>query len=436
MAITPAVTGNSLTVNSTGLYYIVATNSTTGCKATSPITSVQVNALPDPTTLPTGNTPICQNTTVTIGVVSVDTNVTYQWKVSGVNIAGATNSTFTTGTAGTYTLLATNKVTGCQATSANIVVTANTLPVAVASAAGKTTICQDDSAKLRATTGGISYQWRLNGNNIVGATDSVYYAKLGGNYSVIVSNGSNCSATSNAVTITVNPRPAAYITYNTALEFCEGSAVVLQANASAGLTYQWLVNGVPNGNTANFDIASTTGLYSLQVTNNFGCITTSDTLNVVVHPSPVPDIVRSGNNLSTATAYSAYQWFFNNNAIGGATAGSYFYTQNGAYKVRVTDAFGCEGFSDQYFITNLGIANTALGNTIKIFPNPTTGLINIDATVKIKVALRDVTGRSLIEASDVKQIDMGDVANGIYLLYISDMDGQLLRAEKVTKTTN
>ena len=27
-------------------------------------------------------------------------------------------------------------------------------------------------------------------------------------------------------------------------------------------------------------------------------------------------------------------------------------------------------------------------------------------------------------------------ANGMYLLYISDMDGQLLRAEKVTKTNN
>ena len=85
-------------------------------------------------------------------------------------------------------------------------------------------------------------------------------------------------------------------------------------------------------------------------------------------------------------------------------------------------------------LPNVGITNPALGNSIKVYPNPTTGVLNIDARVRVKVALRDVTGKALIEESDVKTIDMGDVANGVYLLYISDMDGHLLRAEKVTKT--
>jgi len=40
----------------------------------------------------------------------------------------------------------------------------------------------------------------------------------------------------------------------------------------------------------------------------------------------------------------------------------------------------------------------------------------------------------VLEATDVKEINLGDIANGMYLLYISDLDGQLLRAEKVTKT--
>ncbi len=33
-------------------------------------------------------------------------------------------------------------------------------------------------------------------------------------------------------------------------------------------------------------------------------------------------------------------------------------------------------------------------------------------------------------------MDITEVANGMYLLYISDMDGKLLRADKVTKTAN
>jgi hypothetical protein len=61
-------------------------------------------------------------------------------------------------------------------------------------------------------------------------------------------------------------------------------------------------------------------------------------------------------------------------------------------------------------------------------------VVKIESAVKVKVALRDVTGKVVLEASEVKEIDLGDVANGTYLLYISDMDGHLLRAEKVTKT--
>ncbi|MBS1644722.1 MAG: hypothetical protein JST36_06745 [Bacteroidetes bacterium] len=434
--IVPAVTSTSYVITTTGLYTVTATNTTTGCKATSAVTSVQVNALPDPSTLPTGNTPICQNTTVTIGAVTVDTNMTYQWKVNGVAISGATSSSFTTGSAGTYTLVVTNKVTGCQASSANIVITIVTPPTAIIAPPAKTTICAGDSVQLSANTGtGLTYKWRLNGNVISGATNSTYYALLPGNYTVAVSSGSQCEAISNSIGITVNPRPAAYITYNSPLEFCEGSAVVLVANAGTGLTYQWLRDGVLIGNTGSFNVSATTGAYTLKVTNSLGCVNESDSVNVLVYATPSPVIVNpSGSTLQTTVPFVSYQWFFNNVAIGGATNSTYNFTQNGAYKVRVVDANGCEGYSEQFFANNVGVANTAVGNAIRVYPNPTTGLLNIESKVAVSVALRDVTGKTIISARDVKKIDMGDVANGIYLLYISDLDGHLLRVEKVTKS--
>ena len=194
------------------------------------------------------------------------------------------------------------------------------------------------------------------------------------------------------------------------------------------------MDGVANGNTSNINIASVSGQYSLKVTNNFGCVTNSDNLDVTVYPTPVPVIVRTGTTLQTAQPYTSYQWFFNNDAIGGATSDSYVFSENGAYKVRVVDVNGCEGFSNQYFVSNVGISQTAAGKAIRVYPNPTTGVVNIDAKVKIRAVLRDVTGKAILDARDVKQIDLGDVANGMYLLYISDMDGRLLRAEKITKT--
>ena len=56
--------------------------------------------------------------------------------------------------------------------------------------------------------------------------------------------------------------------------------------------------------------------------------------------------------------------------------------------------------------------------------------------MKLKLAVRDVTGKLVAEGTAVKQLDITEVANGTYLLYISDMEGKLLRADKVTKTTN
>jgi hypothetical protein len=197
-----------------------------------------------------------------------------------------------------------------------------------------------------------------------------------------------------------------------------------------------MYNGAPVANTSTIYIASTTGVYSLKTTNTFGCSTMSDTLNVLVHPKPVPVITRTRDTLSTSASYLSYQWFFNNQAIGGATTDFITFNTNGAYRVRVTDANGCEGLSEILFMNNVGVASTPVSRSIRIYPNPTNGIMHIDASVKIKVSLRDVTGKAVLEGSDVKEIDLGDVANGTYLLYVSTMDGQLLKVEKVTKTNN
>jgi hypothetical protein len=432
-AITTGGTTASYTAAATGLYTVKVTG-TNGCAATSASTSVQVNALPNVVTVPTGAAAVCQGYTTLLSVPS-GPGLAYQWYNGTTAISGATSNTYTTGTAGTYNVTVTNTVTSCFATSSNIVLSVNTPPVATASTVGSTTICQGDSVKISANTGtGFFYQWKLNGVDVIGATGSVFYAQAAGRYTVAVSNATNCTTLSNSIQIQVNPRPAAYITYNTPLEFCEGSAVVLTANSGTGLTYQWYMDGVALPNTTAVNVSAKSGAYTLKVTNSFLCVNTADTLDVTVWPAPVPSIVRAGTTLSTSQPYASYQWFFNNNAVGGATSATYSYTQNGAYKVRVIDDNGCEGYSNQFFVNNVGITQTTAGKSIKVYPNPSNSIVHIDASVKIKVVLRDVTGRSVLEAKEVTEIDMSDIATGPYLLYITDMEGQLLRIEKLTKS--
>ncbi|MBS1630199.1 MAG: hypothetical protein JST27_09095 [Bacteroidetes bacterium] len=417
--------------------YTVSVTDNNGCSNTSVPVGVLVNPLPVVTTSPTDTITICGGTTTTIsGSPCNNTTYSYMWRNLTGYIGGATSCNYTTGTPGVYRLKVTDNLTGCADSSKAVTVITTTPPPATATRVGAATICDGDSSLLNANTGtGLSYQWNYNGSPIAGATAGSYYAKAQGSYTVTVSLGT-CSSTSAAVSISVNPAPASYITYNTPLQFCEGSAVALNANIGTGITYLWYLNDTPTTNNSTLYVAMATGVYSLRTTNSLGCSSFSDTLHVTVWPAPHPTLSTTDVTMTTTQTYASYQWFLNNVAIGGATSQSYTATENGAYKVRVIDSNGCEGYSDLKFIQNVGITPTATSLAIKVYPNPTTGILKIDAPVKVKLALHDVTGKVVAEAVDVKQLDISRVANGTYLLFIYDMNGNAMRIDKVTKTAN
>jgi hypothetical protein len=156
---------------------------------------------------------VCAGGNATFTVAATGTTLGYQWRKAGVNIAGATSSTFTINSAAAadaanYDVVISN---GCgTATSTAVALTVTALPVITAQPAAQT-ICALQSASLSVTaTGtGLTYQWKFNGTNITGATASTYTIvnaaiANSGQYSVTVSSGS-CSVTSNAVLLTVNP---------------------------------------------------------------------------------------------------------------------------------------------------------------------------------------------------------------------------------------
>jgi hypothetical protein len=163
----------------------------------------------------------------------------------------------------------------------------NALPTATITASSATTFCQGASVVLTANTGaGLSYQWRLNGTNISGATTSSYTANASGSYTVVVTNASACSSTSTATVVTVNALPTATITPATATTFCQGGSVVLNANTGAGLTYQWFNNTVAiGGATSSSYTANASGSYTVVVTNNSNCSATSSGINVTAVPN-------------------------------------------------------------------------------------------------------------------------------------------------------
>ncbi|WP_123985297.1 T9SS type A sorting domain-containing protein [Taibaiella soli] len=423
--------------NTSGNYTLVASISPT-CQTTSTATSLVVNPLPAVTTTPSGNAGVCQGSSIALNVPSGN-GFTYQWKQGGTNIVGATNSTYNASVAGNYTVAVANTQTTCAATSSNIVLSVNSLPAASATNTSALTVCQGDSVGMAANTGtGFSYQWQKNGNNIAAANNSAFLAYQSGNYTVVVTNANNCSVTSQPIAVTVNPLPMSVISYTSPVIFCEGGAVVFtSADTSTNLSYQWNRNGVPvYGANAYSDIVYQTGIYSIKVTNGYGCSATSQPVSVTVNALPSPVITHNGDgSFTTNPGFATYQWYFDGQAITGATTDSVMPVQNGLYWVAVSDGNGCINTSPQMFMNNVGVVSVMTsGDDIRLFPNPTQQFVNIDAPVKVDVMVRDLQGRMVMIQKEAKRVDVSPLANGVYMFMILDQNGMLLKAEKVFKS--
>ena len=273
-------TSSTYTPTQSGNYRVIVTNGS--CSSTSSNTNVSLTSGITATITPASSTNICQGNSVQLNA-STGAGYTYQWYLNSTLISGATSASYTAIAAGNYTVQISNG--SCNATSASTSVTIVSLPTATITPATSTTFCQGGSVVLNANTGaGLSYQWRLNGNPISGATSSSYTANASGTYTIVVTNASTCSSTSTATVVTVNALPTATITPASATTFCQGGSVVLNANTGTGLTYQWFNNATTiSGATSASYTANASGSYTVAVTNSNGCNATSSATSVLVN---------------------------------------------------------------------------------------------------------------------------------------------------------
>ena len=103
---------STFTATASGSYGVTITDSTTGCTSSVATATVTINPLPTVTV--TGDT-VCQGTQATI-TANVSPTGTYNYVWSGPSAQGNVAS-FTTTTAGTYSVIITNTTTGCTSSS-------------------------------------------------------------------------------------------------------------------------------------------------------------------------------------------------------------------------------------------------------------------------------------------------------------------------------
>ena len=109
-------------------------------------------------------------------------------------------------------------------------------------------------------------------------------AITGGSYTVQVTNGSGCTATSAPTLVTVNPTPSTpTVTASGPITFCSGGSVTLTSSSPSGNTW------TPGGQTTQSITVSVAGTYAVSVTQA-GCASGSSApvimRNSVVLPAP------------------------------------------------------------------------------------------------------------------------------------------------------
>ncbi|MFM7645005.1 MAG: gliding motility-associated C-terminal domain-containing protein [Sphingomonadales bacterium] len=350
----------TVTVSTAGSYTVTVTDAN-GCSVTSAPTVVTVNPLPATAAI-TGTSSVCIGGTTLLSTTATNP----VWSSANTAVATVAANGLVTGvSAGTavvsYTITNAN---GCTNT-ASVTVTVNQLPTAAIATVGATTFCQGGSVTLLASNAPAgmtyTYQWRLNGTAITGATANSYVATTSGSYSVTITTNSNCAATSAATTVTVNPLPV--LAANTgATSVCENGTVTL-ANAQAGGLWSTANNTVATinavtGVVTGINPGTTTLTYTF--TNANGC-TNSVSTNFTVNALPAAVITANGPTTFcqgasvtlTANAGSSYLWST------GATTQSITVNNTLDVTVTVTNANGCSATSaiTSVIVNSLPVAN-------------------------------------------------------------------------------
>jgi hypothetical protein len=320
----------SITPTTSGSYTVRVTSN--GYQsAPSTATVVTVNPLPTaPTISASGPISFCIGGSVTL---TSSTGSTYLWST------GETTQSISPATAGSYTVQITTN--GCQSTSSTAtVVTVNPLPATpTITANGPTTFCSGGSVTLTSSAG-TTYLWST------GATTASISPTTAGSYTVQITNVSGCqSAASTAAVITLNPLPATpTITANGPTTLCAGGSVTL--TSSAGSTYLWSTNET----TASIS-PTTSGSYSVKVTNVNGCESVSSIATVVtvnsllatpsVSPTQPTCAEPTTGTITVTAPIAAGMTYSTDGSTYTNTTGVFTLVDIGSYDVTAKNASGC-----------------------------------------------------------------------------------------------
>ena len=315
----------------------------------------------------------CDNADLNLLARSNNNNVTFLWEDSST----AANRVVNPHESSTYTVVVKETVYGCTSTPASLTVT--TVPVPELSISGDSVICFGQSATLtlaNANNVDATYRWSNSAttNSItVSPTETTTYT-----VTATTTNASACTATA-SFTVTVNPLPVVTATASVG-EICRDSVVTLVATEVVGYEYSWNTGATTAIATT---AATTTGAYTVTVTDQNGCVNEFNTSTVTVYPS-----YELTDSLNVCYLNNPYTW------------GAQQITANGNYDQKFTIAHGCDSLVHLAFtFEQMGVENSNIercyGSTYSFEGITRLATVDTNLTYTLNVGDIDLNGDTL-----------------------------------------
>ncbi|MGL4597730.1 MAG: PKD domain-containing protein, partial [Bacteroidia bacterium] len=339
----------------------------------------------------------------------------YFWSNSTSNMTTSVSSS------GTYFVNVISQA-GCQG-SDTIQVTINNQPIVDLGA--DTAVCQN-TITLDAGTPSLNYLWSNSQTTqqvIVGA----------GTHWVTITDPNGGCSDSDTIQVTTNILPL--VTAGSDITICPNQIATLTANGAA--TYLWS-NGDMTQTTQVSPSISTT--YYVTGTDLNGCQAT-DVVNVVVLPSSAASFTHvllgvTAVFTNTSTNAVTYSWNFGDSSPADNSANpTHTYTVNGTYTVTltVTGPCGIETFTQVIVISEVGIQDQDLANSLSLYPNPNSGQFTLsfafESASDVIIDVIDIRGASVYQeslngiTSYNKEISLNNAEAGLYFVRIQTTNG-------------
>ena len=291
------------------------------------VLTVLAPSMPVVITHPSNQT-VCEGSTATFSVVATDTvPLSYQWQENGVDIPGATGTSYTTlpaplGDSGNLYLCNVSNAAGTTASNpATLTVIAVSAPIIINNPLNQT-VCIGETATFTVvvadTCPPFSYQWLRNLTDIPGATSASYttppvtLVESGDAFDCRITNAGGSVITTSSGTLTVDGTFPTIITEPVAQTACATQTATFTVEAATScppLTYQWQRNTVdiPGATSASYttppvDAADTGDSFLCNVTNAAG--TTSSALVNLTVDVALPSITTQPSILPGAVSYT------------------------------------------------------------------------------------------------------------------------------------